>query len=99
MFSDCSCVTFVDIAQAGLEKIPGQILGAEIIVSIANGFLCPEKHRIIPALIIPGTEFVDIYRGIDTAKLIYAEFLQKGFMDVELFPTNTEIFVSAINVK
>lgn len=148
LFSGCSCVTFVDIAQAGLEKISGQIPGAEIIVSsadnlssipdnsyelyvslrtynssffdvkgaiseayrvlkpnaliivsVANGFLCPEQHRIIPGLIIPGTEFVDIYRGIETAKLIYTEFLQKGFKDVELLPTNTEIFVSAIITK
>ena len=148
LFSDCTSVTFVDIAQAGLERIQKQIPGSEIIVSsaddlssipdnsyelyvslrtynssffdikgaifeahrvlkpnaviivsVANGFLYPEKHCIIPGLIIPGTEFVDIYRGIDTAKLIYTDFFQTGFKDVQLFPTNTEIFVSAITTQ
>lgn len=148
LFSDCACVTFVDIAQAGLERIQKQIPGSEIlvssadnlssipddsyelyvslrtynssffnikgaifeayrvlkpnaaiIISVANGFLYPEKHCIIPGLIIPGTEFVDIYRGMDTAKLIYTELLHTGFRDVQLFPTNTEIFVSAITTQ
>lgn len=72
---------------------------AAIIISVANGFLYPEKHCIIPGLIIPGTEFVDIYRSMDTAKLIFAELLHAGFKDIQLFPTTTEIFVSAITTK
>ena len=72
---------------------------AAIIVSIANGFLYPEKHCVIPGLIIPGTEFVDIYRGMDTAKLLCIELLHAGFKDIEIFPTNTEIFASAIVAK
>jgi len=148
LFSDCACVTFVDIAQAGLKRIQKQIPRSEIIISsaddlssipddsyelyvslrtynssffnikgaifeahrilkpnaaiiisVANGFLYPEKHCIIPGLIIPRAEFVDIYRGMDTAKLIYTELLHTGFRDVQLFPTNTEIFVSAINTQ
>lgn len=145
LFSKCKCITFVDIAQAGLEKIKEQIpasrtvvssaddlssindgsqdlyvslrtynssffdihkaiseahrvlrSGAVIIVSVANGFLCSEQHCIIPGLIIPGTEFVDIYRGIDTIKLMHTEFLQAGFKNIQVFPTNTEIYLSAI---
>lgn len=148
LFSNCTCITFVDIAQAGLAQVKKQIPNARIVVSsaddlssipsdsyelyvslrtynssffdikgaiseahrvlkpnaaiiisVANGFLYPEKHCIIPGLIIPGTEFVDIYRGMDTAKLIFTEFTHMGFKDVQLFPTNTEIFVSAITVK
>jgi len=148
LFSHCTCITFVDIAQAGLERVRKEMpdshiivssaddlssiaddsydlyvslrtynssffdikgaiseahrvlkANAAIIVSIANGFLYPEKHCIIPGLIIPGTEFVDIYRGMDTAKLLCAELLCAGFKDIQISPTNTEIFVSAIAIK
>lgn len=148
LFSNCAYVTFVDIAQVGLEHIKerspsSKIIvsnaddlsaipnnhydlyvslrtfnssffdikkaisearrvlkpNAIIIVSVANGFLCPNQHCIIPGLIIPGTEFVDIYRGLDTVKSMKKEFLQAGFINVQLFPTNTEIYLSATNMK
>lgn len=141
LFSNCAHVTFVDIAQAGLEQIKrkkssSKIIvsnaddlssipdnhydlyvslrtfnssffdiknavseahrvlkpNAIIIVSVANGFLCPDQRCIIPGLIIPGTEFVDIYRGIDTVKLMQKEFLQARFNNFRLFPTNTELY-------
>ena len=105
LFSNCAYVTFVDLAQVGLENIKEKsplsktivanaddlssipdnyydlyvslrtfnssffdikkaiseahrVLkpNATIIVSVANGFLCSNKHCIIPGLIIPGTE-------------------------------------------
>lgn len=145
LFSNCMCVTFVDIAQSGLRNIKEQLPSAKVIVSsaddlsfipdnsyelyvslrtfnssffeikealleahrvlkpnaaiiisVANGFLCPERYRITPGLIIPGTEFVDIYRGMNTTKLIHAEFSQAGFKNIQLFLTNTEIYLSAI---
>ena len=145
LFSDCTHITFVDIAQGGLEKIKEQFPlskiivssaddlssvpdnshelyvslrtynssffdikeaiseahrvlkpNAVIIISVANGFLFPEQHSIIPGLIIPGTEFVDIYRGMDTTKLIQTELVQAGFINIHTFPTNTEIYLSAI---
>lgn len=148
LFSNCAYVTFVDIAQVGLEQIreknpSSKIIvsnaddlssipdnqydlyvslrtfnssffdikraiseahrvlkpNAIIIVSVANGFLCSNHHCIIPGLIIPGTEFVDIYRGMDTVKLMQKEFLQAGFNNVQLFPTNTELYLSATNMK
>lgn len=148
LFSDCTCVSFVDIAQIGLEKIKDKIPlakiivsnaddlssipdnshdlyvslrtfnssffdikeaiseaqrvlkpSARIIVSVANGFLCPNQHSIIPGLIIPGTEFVDIYRGMDTVKLMQTEFLQAEFENIQIIPTNTEIYLSATNMK
>ena len=145
LFSNCSCTTFVDIAQDGLKKIKKQIPlskviisnavdlssipdnshelyvslrtynssffdikeaisearrvlkpNSVIIISVANGFLCPEQHCIIPGLIIPGTEFVDIYRGMNTAKLIYTEFIHAGLKNFQLSPSHTEIYLSAI---
>lgn len=144
LFSDCPHITFVDIAQAGLEHIkkklplsktliasaddlspiPNNIFdlyislrtynssffnikkalleahrilkpNAIIIISVANGFLCPERHSIIPGLIIKGTDFVDIYRGMDMVKLIYSELVQLKFENIQFYPTNTEIFLSA----
>ncbi len=148
LFSNCAYVTFVDLAQVGLENIKEKsplsktivanaddlssipdnyydlyvslrtfnssffdikkaiseahrVLkpNATIIVSVANGFLCSNKHCIIPGLIIPGTEFIDIYRGMDTAKFIQKEFLQAGFNNIQLFPTDTELYLSATNMK
>jgi hypothetical protein len=91
--------SFLDIKEAISEAHRVLKPNAVIIVSVANGFLCPERHCIIPGLIIPGTEFVDIYRGMDTIKLMRTEFLQAGFENIQLFPTNTEIYLSAINMK
>ncbi|MCM2392720.1 class I SAM-dependent methyltransferase [Streptomyces albipurpureus] len=70
--------------------------GAVIIVSVANGFLHPERGCVVPGLIIPGTDFVDIYRGMDTANLIGAELDRAGFKDIRTFPTNGEIYLSAV---
>lgn len=69
---------------------------ALIILSVANGFLCQDRNCIIPGLIIPGTEFVDIYRGMDTIKQIRTELLQLNFREIEVLPTATEIYISAI---
>jgi len=146
LFSNCTRVTYVDIAKGGSEKIKEQIpvsniivsnavdlssipdnsyelyvslrtynssffdvkkalseacrvlkSNAAIIISVANGFLCPEQNCIISGLIIPGTEFVDIYRGMDTIKLINTEFMKAGFKNIQIYPTNTEIYISAIS--
>lgn len=70
--------------------------GAVIIVSVANGFLYTQRGCVVPGLIIPGTEFVDLYRGMDTANLIGAELDGAGFRDVRIFPTSTEIYLSAV---
>lgn len=64
-------------------------------MNFANGFLSRDQQRIIPGLIIPGTEFVDIYRGLDMANLIYKELIDIGFKEVKIFPSNTEIYLSA----
>ncbi|MFE1782466.1 class I SAM-dependent methyltransferase [Streptomyces sp. NPDC059506] len=70
--------------------------GAVIIVSVANGFLYTQRGCVVPGLIIPGTDFVDIYRGMDTANLIGAELDRIGFKNIQMFPTSTEIYLSAV---
>lgn len=90
--------SFFDIKEAILEAHRVLKINAAIILSVANGFLDSERHRIIPGLIIPGTEFVDIYRGMDTVELIRKEMIQAGFKNIQLYPTNTEIFLSAITI-
>lgn len=89
--------SFFDIKEAISEAHRVLKPNAVIIISIANGFLCPEQHCVIAGLIIPGTEFVDTYRGMDTAKLIQTELIQAGFRNIQILPTKTEIYLSAIN--
>ena len=69
---------------------------AIIIISVANGFLSTERQCIIPGLILPGTEFVDIYRGMEMTRAIKKEYMQAGFRDINLIPTDTEIYLSGI---
>lgn len=90
--------SFFDINKAILEAYRVLKTNSVIIISVANGFLCHEENSIIPGLIIPGTEFVDIYRGMDIIKLIYKEFIQAGFKNIQIFPTNTEIYLSATTI-
>jgi ubiquinone/menaquinone biosynthesis C-methylase UbiE len=145
LFSDCPEITFVDIAERGLQNISKRIPssrtvvsgaedlsalpensydlyvslrtynssffdmsiaateahrvlkpGAVIVISVANGFLYPQRGCVVPGLIVPGTDFVDLYRGIDTAKLICAELDRARFKDIRTTPTNTEIYLSAV---
>ena len=72
---------------------------AIIIISIANGFLNAEQRQIITGLLIPGSEFVDIYRGIDIMKSLSEEFEKNGFCNIQVDVTNTEIYMSAISNK
>lgn len=146
LFSNCPQITFVDIAERGLENISGRIPsakrivssaddlcalsddsydlyvslrtynssffdtftaaseayrvlkpGATIIISVANGFLFTEREEfVVPGLILPGTDFVDLYRGVDTARLIRAELGGVGFEDIRMTLTNTEIYLSGV---
>ena len=67
----------------------------KIIISISNGFLYLEQNKIIPGLIIPGIDFVDIYRGLDMAKVLAKQLMQINFTDIRYFITNEEIYVVA----
>ncbi|WP_405196319.1 class I SAM-dependent methyltransferase [Streptomyces anulatus] len=88
--------SFFDTSAAALEAHRVLKPGAMIIVSVANGFLYTQRGCVVPGLIIPGTDFVDLYRGMDTANLIGAELDCAGFKDVRMFPTSTEIYLSAV---
>ncbi len=87
--------SFFDVKEAIAEAYRILRSNALIIVSVANGFLNPDNNTIIPGLIIPGTELVDIYRSFDTIRLIKDNFIKVGFKNTKIFPTNTEIFLSA----
>lgn len=87
--------SFFNAKQAISESYRVLKNGGSIIISIANGFLCPEDQYIIPGLIIPGTEFIDIYRGFDMVKKLSTELRNNGFEDIRFFPTNVELFLSA----
>ncbi len=66
-----------------------------IIVSIANGFLYSELNEIIPGLIIPGTEFIDIYRGFSLVRKLYNEMVNIGFKDIKVYSSSSELYLSA----
>lgn len=87
--------SFFDISKAVTEAKRIIRNHGFIIISVANGFLCAERGCIIPGLLIPGTEFVDIYRGMDTTKKIKKEYVHVGFKDIRLYPTDTEIYLLA----
>lgn len=89
--------SFFDTSAAASEAHRVLKPGAVIIVSIANGFLYTQRGCVVPGLIIPGTDFVDLYRGMDTANLIGAELGCAGFTDIRTFLTSTEIYLSAVS--
>lgn len=67
---------------------------SKIIISIANGFLSVNSE-IIPGLIIPGTDFVDIYKGIDCVNNIIDLMSKLGFDTFKLLATNEELYLTA----
>ncbi|MGV9268055.1 class I SAM-dependent methyltransferase [Kitasatospora sp. NPDC003701] len=88
--------SFFDTSAAASEAHRVLKPGAPIIISVANGFLSTRRGCVIPGLIIPGTEFVDLYRGMDTANLIGAELDRAGFKDVRMSLKTTEIYLTAV---
>jgi SAM-dependent methyltransferase len=88
--------SFFDTSAAASEARRVLKPGAVIIVSVANGFLYTRRGCVVPGLIIPGTDFVDLYRGMETADLIGAELGSAGFTDLRMFSTSTEIYLSAV---
>ncbi|MFD9793773.1 methyltransferase domain-containing protein [Streptomyces sp. NPDC059070] len=88
--------SFFDTSAAAREAYRVLKPGAVIVVSVANGFLYTQRDRVVPGLLIPGSDFVDLYRGMDTARLIGADLGGAGFTDIRMFPTRTEIYLSAV---
>lgn len=67
---------------------------SKIIISIANGFLSVNSE-VIPGLIIPGTDFVDIYKGINYINNIIDLMSKLGFDTFRLLATNEELYLTA----
>ena len=67
---------------------------SRIMISIANGFLS-SNSSIIPGLIIPGTEFVDIYKGLDSVKYLSHIMYRLGFEEFKLLTTSEELYLLA----
>lgn len=71
-----------------------------IIISISNGFLNSTEQKIISGIRIPKLNFVDLYRGLDIIRNLSTFLLDFNFVDIELTPTNGELYLSArVNKK
>ncbi|MCC8250534.1 class I SAM-dependent methyltransferase [Saccharothrix luteola] len=89
--------SFFDPARAASEAHRILKPGAAIIVSVANGFLSTERENsVVPGLILPDTDFVDLYRGLNSARSIRAELGNVGFEDIRMTATETEIYLSGV---
>lgn len=71
---------------------------SRIMISIANGFLS-SNSSIITGLIIPGTEFVDIYKGLDSVKYLSHIMYRLGFEEFKLLTTSEELYLLAKLIK
>ena len=87
--------SFFDVNKAIKEAYRVLKDNSVVIISISNGFLDSKEKRIIPGIIIPKLNFVDLYRGLDMIKSLSNILLDFNFTDIELTPTNGEIYISA----
>ena len=88
--------SFFDIKAAFLEAYRVLKPKGTLIISIANGFLHEKRRSIIPGLIIPQTEFVDIYRGLDLTRQCQDYLHDLNFVDIKTYITNIDIYISAV---
>lgn len=92
--------SFFDIKQAIKEAYRILKHDCVIIISISNGFLNSKEKKLIPGIIIPKLNFVDLYRGLDIIKNLSTLLLDFNFEYIELTPTNGELYLSArVNKK
>lgn len=92
--------SFFDVKNAIKEAYRLLKNSSVIIISISNGFLDTRNKRSIPGIIIPKLNFVDLYRGLDMIRYLSNILLDFNFKDIELTPTNGELYISAkVNKK
>lgn len=87
--------SFFDIEKAVGEAYRVLKNNGSVMISLANGFLCPSSGEIISGLIIPATEFVDIYGGYSMVNQVRKFFIEAGFKDIRVFPSDIEIYMTA----
>ena len=88
--------SFFDVKKSLAEAYRVLTHNGAIILSIANGFLSCKENKIISGLIIPGIDFIDIYRGIDTVRNLSKEFSNNKFKNINIYTTKEEIYLTAI---
>lgn len=88
--------SFFDIKQAINEAHRVLKTHSIIILSVANSFIISNTNSQINGLIIPGTDFIDVYRGVNKAKFIANQLEQSDFKSIDIIYTDTEIFITAI---
>ena len=91
--------SFFDVKKAIKEAYRVLKDNSVIIISISNGFLDSEEKKIIPGIIIPKLNFVDLYRGLDMVRYLSNILSDFHFKDIELTPTNGELYISARVIK
>ena len=87
--------SFFNINQAIQEAYRILKHNSTVIISISNGFLDTKEKRLIPGIIIPKLNFVDLYRGIDIINNLSKILAKYHFTDIELKPKSGEIYLSA----
>ena len=87
--------SFFNIEQAIKEAYRVLKNNATAIISISNGFLNTTEKKIMPGIIVPKLGFVDLYRGIDIVKELSNIMAEYNFKNIELTPTNGELYISA----
>lgn len=87
--------SFFDIKEGIKEAYRVLKNNSVAIISISNGFLNQNEKKIIPGIIIPKLGFIDLYRGIDIVKNLSNILTEYNFKDIEITPTNGEIYISA----
>ena len=90
--------SFFNIKKSLLEAYRILKNKSTIMISVSNGFLNIKQNKVIPGLLIPNTDFVDIYRGFDLVKNIRSELGKLNCKHIKIFFNNSDIYiVSKIN--
>ena len=87
--------SFFNITQAVKEAYRVLKNDSVAIISISNGFLDSKEKRIIPGIIIPKIDFVDLYRGLDIVRELQETLTNYNFKEIEFIPTNGELYITA----
>lgn len=91
--------SFFDMSKALVEAKRVLTNKGKIILSISNGFLSSQTNRIISGLLVPNTDFIDLYRGLRVIEDLVKLCENMGFINCKTKITKTEIYLVATNVK